>query len=507
MSAPFDVIDLFAGPGGLSEGFSSLTDSRKRVFRIRLSIEKDSCAHQTLTLRSFFRQFVESVCDDYYEFMAGRLSIEELYRRHPRQTAAARLEAWQATLGETRESEIDRRISSVLTAGRPWVLIGGPPCQAYSLVGRARRMRVDPTFADDPRHVLYRQYLRILRRHKPQAFVMENVKGLLSSTHAGERIFRRILRDIEEAGYEPRSLSVASVRDLHGEVDVRPADYVVRSERYGVPQHRHRVIILGIRKDLRHVPSGVLVDARQNVNAERALAGLPPVRGILSREPDSFQTWYRNLADADWARLLDGSDPDGSVFRRIRRALRDIPTRLSPGTRVCPRSRKDDRLAPAWAQDDRLKSTSLHESREHIAGDFRRYMFAAAFADVARQSPRLESFPVALFPEHRSAKPKRAGAAIPFRDRFRVQLSHEPASTVTSHLAKDGHYFIHFRPEQARSMTVREAARLQTFPDNYMFLGPRTEQYRQVGNAVPPLLARQIAAIVGSWLTSVDGTR
>ena len=131
-------------------------------------------------------------------------------------------------------------------------------------------------------------------------------------------------------------------------------------------------------------------------------------------------------------------------------------------------------------------------------------MYASIFADVTGKSPKLADFPKSLLPSHQNVELGCTGKM--FSDRFRVQLPDQVATTITSHISKDGHYFIHYDPAQCRSLTVREAARLQTFPDNYSFQGPRTAQYHQVGNAVPPYLAMQIAEIIAEVLDAMPGS-
>ncbi|HAW52810.1 MAG TPA: DNA (cytosine-5-)-methyltransferase, partial [Flavobacteriales bacterium] len=150
-----------------------------------------------------------------------------------------------------------------------------------------------------------------------------------------------------------------------------------------------------------------------------------------------------------------------------------------------------------WYLDDRIGGICNHSSRAHMNSDLHRYLFASCFAEYYGRSPKILEFPTRLLPKHKNV---RSGH---FNDRFKVQLAMQPSTTITSHISKDGHYYIHYDPAQCRSLTVREAARLQTFPDNYFFEGNRTEQYAQVGNAVPPLLAREIASVVEKILKSI----
>lgn len=212
------VIDLFAGPGGLGEGFSAFTpppragsiSTRSRSgFQIALSIEKDPWAWQTLRLRSFFRQFEkDSVPELYYELLRGEFPLAEF---PDRLLAANRgwFDAWQRAAEEARQFELGapghdprelfQRIDAAIrgAAGR-WVLIGGPPCQAYSVVGRSRNKgKAGYRIEDDHRSSLYREYLRIIADHWPAVFVMENVKGMLSAKLDGKPVFERILADLK----------------------------------------------------------------------------------------------------------------------------------------------------------------------------------------------------------------------------------------------------------------------------------------------------------------------
>ncbi len=511
------IIDIFAGPGGLGEGFSAYLSpkGKKRKFKIVLSIEKDTYAHQTLTLRSFFRQFPPGqIPSDYYKFIKGQILLDELYNRWPEQAENAKEEAWHAELGDSEKaipnSMVDERIKKALNGNRNWLLIGGPPCQAYSVVGRSRRQEKILDEKKDERVGLYKQYLRILAVHNPAVFVMENVKGLLSAKTEQSPIFSKILNDLADPvsaylseyrsngiklscpGYRIFSLVAApNSVDSNGNPIYSHKNFVIHCEKYGVPQTRHRVILLGIRNDIKHQPK--ILEPKNEVPILSVLKGLPKLRSKLSKLDDSGENWKVAIAKIHEKGILAGVARE--VKEEIIKQLDKIklPQKESGGE-YCAYERVNIPYRPDWYLDQHVEGVCNHSSRGHMDSDLLRYLFVSCFAKVNKRSPKLEDFPEALLPAHKNVK---AGIEDKkFADRFRVQLWDQPCKTITSHISKDGHYYIHADPTQCRSFTVREAARIQTFPDNYYFCGPRTSQFIQVGNAVPPLLANQIAEIV-----------
>ncbi len=518
---PIPVIDIFAGPGGLGEGFSAFEhpETKKKVFKIALSIEMEHFAHQTLTLRSFFRQFEdEPVPEDYYDFVRGKITLEDLYERHPEQAEKAKKEAWKARLGIGKDAVsndlVDERIKEALDGRKDFLLIGGPPCQAYSLVGRSRRKQIVLNEDDDEKVGLYKQYLRILAVHNPAVFIMENVKGMLSAKTEENPVFEKILSDLTDPvsahntlfrtngkqlncpGYRIYSL-VSKPRndtfDFDDEPKFKHSDFIIKAENYGIPQARHRVILLGVRKDISVVPE--ILEPQATVSISQVLNDLPKVRSGLSKMKDDGNAWKAEIKKILTNGTLLGIDKD--VQNEINKLLKEINLpKVETGSNFIPSQSESKPYKDDWFLDDRLEGVSNHQSRGHMESDLHRYFFASCFTRIKGRSPKLEDFPESLWPAHKNIK--QGVEDKKFADRFRVQPWDEPCKTVTSHISKDGHYYIHPDPTQCRSFTVREAARIQTFPDNYFFYGPRTSQFVQVGNAVPPLLANQIAGIVFS---------
>lgn len=517
---PVGVIDIFAGPGGLGEGFSAfkLKDGL-RPFELAVSAEMEKSAHSTLRLRAFYRLLtakegrVPREYDEYLEkFAHGSVGQPEQYFIDGKWKSLWKEsgeEALNLTLGKSEDNKIlFDRIEKVRKKYDEMILIGGPPCQAYSLVGRSRQANVaDFVEKGDKKHFLYKQYLEILAKFEPSVFIMENVKGILTSRVGNREMFSAIMRDLSDpsAAMPSAAKKVGSgaryvLLPIHVDegqlrtselVESDPSAFVVRCENHGVAQARHRVIIMGVREDLMNSQVARLPGLNEvdRVSTLNALEGLPKLRSGLSRREDSAEEW-REAVELERNRvvgLLGKSLSAVADELKAQNFLYYLPRRS------IQYSEKSNNYVDALRRKEQ-RVVLNHETRGHMPSDLGRYMFCAAFAKIYKSSPGSLEFPKKMAPDHANWD---SGA---FADRFRVQLKDRPANTVTSHLSKDGHAFIHWDARQCRSLTVREAARLQSFPDDYLFLGNRTQQYVQVGNAVPPLIARQIARVVWSIL-------
>lgn len=397
---PYTFIDLFAGCGGLSEGFY------QEGFKALLHLEIDETACSTLRSRMKYYNYPEEeieravLCED-----ITRQDILEL-------------------IGERVTQEVD-------------IVVGGPPCQAFSSVGRAQ----DPdSMENDPRNYLFENYLQILERYRPKLFVFENVKGLLSARPKGVPIFERM---IQEMGKEYKVVD-------------KPETILLNAVHYGVPQNRERVILIGVRKDIDLEPEAVY-------------------EGIV-------KTHYGSMEEA-----REGLEK----YVTVREAIGDLPPlQAGEGSETIdfePKTRNSylERIRP-----EGFTKLYHHTARRHNAADRERYRLLSANVWQLKDLVDIRPDLVHHDPKH-------------FGNRYTVQEYEKPGRTVVAHLYKDGNLFIHPDPEQARTFTVREAARIQSFPDDFFLEGSRTQQYRQVGNAVPPMMARAIAKSMKKALDNI----
>jgi len=387
----YTFVDLFAGCGGLSEGFY------RKGFIALAHVEVNRFACETLRERMRYYGYKNPE----KEVVEHDITADDIIERM--------------------DTAVDGRIVDLI--------IGGPPCQAYSTAGRAR----DPNgMKKDPRNFLFESYVKILNRYRPKFFVFENVTGILTATVKNKKIIDQVLSALGK-GYKV-ALSTESM--------------VLNSVNYGVPQQRKRVIIFGVRKDL-------------NVSVEKMYDGV-------------IKTHYGPEDDV-------GSSKGLKHFVTVRDAIGEFPKiHQGGGVKEC--------LFEYSLGNEFLKkigSTKLHILRDHVCrkhnpADVERYAEMSrnkwTFSELLKNRPDLK---------HERARL--------FDNSYVVQFWDQPSRTIIAHLVKDGNQFIHPDPEQGRTLTVREAARLQSFPDDFVFCGSRGEQFRQIGNAVPPLFAEALA--------------
>jgi DNA (cytosine-5)-methyltransferase 1 len=394
-------IDLFAGCGGFSEGFY------KEGYKSLVHVDFDESACLTLKERMKYYNYSEDEIEN------------------------------SVICGDLTKKEINIRIEKVIKQSKVDVLVGGPPCQSFSSVGRAQ----DPnSMKDDPRNYLFQNYLNILEKYMPKVFVFENVSGLLSAKPNGQLIFPQIIKEMS------RHYNVCEDRET----------ILLNSVHYGVPQVRKRVIIIGVRKDLKFKAK----DIYQNI-----------IKTHFSPEMEAKA-------------ITNGLEK----YVTVKDAISDLP-KLFPGEGKSEIVYQPKKLNPYLEKIRESNFAKLynHEARKHNDDDRKRYHLLSKnewqLKHLAEVRPEL----VHHDPKH-------------FGNRYTVQKNNLPGTTVVAHLYKDGNLFIHPDYKQERTFTVREAARIQSFPDDFIFMGSKTNQYKQVGNAVPPLMAQKIAKAINEFL-------
>ena len=407
-----NIIDLFSGAGGLTEGF------RRPEYNILAHVEMSVDACQTLRLRDDYYQLKKrNMLQQYRNFLDGKISLSEL-----EQLCGLRQKA--LTINETIDTgTIDgilAKIDSKLSNRQVHGIIGGPPCQAYSTVGRKRNEAKKET---DKRIYLYRFYIQFLEHYKPEFFLFENVRGLLSFKDLdGKRLFPKMKQEFE-----------AITDKLGYHIDWKLID----CSEFGVPQERKRIILYGQRNDL-----------------------------------PKF-SFFERLAD-----LQETPGTVGELFR-------DLP-KLKAGE-TCNKYSKAQPCAFV-VENLRTPASKLTQNvaRPNRELDLKIYKIAAE-KRAKHKILHYNDLPEDL-QTHNNKKA--------FLDRFKAVPADGVSQTVVAHIAKDGHYYIHPDVEQNRSITVREAARIQTFPDDFYFMGSRTQAFKQIGNAVPPYLAKKMAQTI-----------
>lgn len=413
----FNYIDLFAGAGGLSEGFI------RAGFEPVAHVEIDEAACYTLKTRAAYHYFKKRNKEVYNDYLEGKIKRELLYKDLP-------IEIQNSIINLPISTEfnevIHKRIKQQLQHQEVDLIIGGPPCQAYSLVGRARSVN---SMEGDPRNYLYVQYARFLEKYNPKMFVFENVIGLKSANKG------KYLKNMEALFYKK---------------GYKMHPFTIEADNFGVLQKRKRIVIIGWKDDF--------------------IPNLPDLEAIRPHSTYKVRNVFNDLP-----KLHAGEGKDKSQLYRTK--------------------------SNTYLEENNIRSDfnilTQHVARPHTSQDKKIYKIVVEKWNQKNERLDYNDLPTSL---------KTHTNRHSFIDRFKIVADNlNYSQTVVAHISKDGHYYIHPDIEQNRSITVREAARLQSFPDNYYFEGVkenanRTAAFKQIGNAVPPLMAKTIAKEIKNLL-------
>jgi len=404
-------IDLFAGAGGLSEGFM------RAGYKFFAHVEMDEAASLTLNTRQAFYFLKRNKRLNVYEdYLRGIINRDELYSKVPKRIFNTVI---NKEINKETIPYIFSKIDKIRKGRKVDIIIGGPPCQAYSVIGRSR----DPNgMQGDKRNYLYKEYIKFLNKYSPKLFVFENVLGLLSAQQG--RIFKSMKKEFQESGYI---------------IDYR----ILNAKDFGVIENRRRIILIGWRKDLNFS----YPDLNINYNAHT-------IRELFEDLPS-----------------IQSGEMNNNYCKEVNKCLCDTHVRMKN-----------------W------NVLSQHESRPNNERDLEIYRRCVFSWNNKKKKLKYNELPNELITHSNKES---------FLDRFNIVPYDGICHTVVAHIGKDGHYYIHPDINQNRSISIREAARIQSFPDDFYFESSRTAAFKQIGNAVPPLMAEIIAKSIKKSLNQV----